>query len=106
MLIELQACYLDLIVQRIDAAGHGALLVKSAANVGVIYVTETAETTRSVMAVAFNFQDRGVTFGIDFRDGRGAIGRQYTFAGGVDEFLAEFERILLGNRLTDKRRAA
>lgn len=105
MLIDLQAHYLDLIVQALDEAGHGALLVKSAANVGAIYVTATPDATKSVAVLTFNFQDTSASLGVQFRDGRKPVIVQVAYHDGLDEFFAQFLRALKGNRIEHKRAA-
>lgn len=105
MLVELQAHYLDLIVEGCEEAGHACLLVKSAANVGRIYVTASQTNTVALMAIAFNFQDTSATLGVEFRDGREPFVMTVSYVEGLDRFLIALMKAIKGNRIEHKRAA-
>lgn len=105
MLIDLQAHYLDLIVEGCEEAGHACLLVKSASNVGRIYVTASETDTVALMVIAFNFQDTNATLGVEFRDGRQPFAAHVSYVEGLGTFLTALMRAIKGNRIEDKRAA-
>ena len=105
MLIELQAHYLDLIVEAIESAGHACLLKRAGEDRGVIYVTESPTATRSAAALLFDFQETGAHFGIQFRDGRQAVNIAVSYHDGLDPFFKRLLAALVGNRIEDKRAA-
>jgi len=105
MLIDLQAHYLDLIVQAIEAAGHACLLKKTGEDRGVIYVTQTSTSTKSAAVLCFDFQDTSAVFGVQFRDGREPFTAHVSYHDGLDVFFQELLRVLTGNRIEDRRAA-
>lgn len=105
MMIELQAHYLDLIVHLLSQAGHACLLRSVNEHRGAIFVTESETSTRSVAVLAFDFGQTHVHFGIEFRDGRGALSHSVSYHDGLDPFFAVLKRALLGNRIENKRAA-
>lgn len=105
MLVELQAHYLDLIVEGCEEAGHACLLVKSAANVGRIYVTASQTNTVALMAIAFDFQSTSARIGVEFRDGRAPFAIDVSYVEGLGQFLVALMQALKGNRIEHKRAA-
>lgn len=105
MLIELQAHYLDLIVAGCEEAGHACLLMKSASNIGRIFVTASETNTVALMVIVFNFQDTNATLGVEFRDGRPSFAIQVSYVEGLGRFLDALVQALKGNRIEDKRAA-
>lgn len=105
MLIDLQAHYLDLIVQALEAAGHGCLLRKNDEVSGRIFVTYSAESTKSAAVLGFRFDADAAVFGIEFRDQRPPVRIDASYHDGLDEFFPKLLKALIGNRLEDRRAA-
>lgn len=105
MLLEVQAHYLDLIVQAVEATDHACLLVKHDEKSGRIYVTPSATCTKSVACLAFAFTPEGVNLGLQFRDDRPPVMFSADYADGIDGFFEKLTRSIYANRLEDKRAA-
>ena len=101
MLKEIQAAYLDLIVQAAEAEGNSCLLKKVADNKGAIYVTFEIGT-RAQYVIAFDFQFEGVTLGVNFMDGRAGVLFNARYEEGIDRFFPMWRKAMNAGRIEHK----
>jgi hypothetical protein len=105
MVKELQAHYLDLVCQAVDAGGNAPLLHRLDEHNGVIYATRSETDTRAEYAVLFKFNGDGVALVVNFVDARPQVKVQHTYLDGIGAFFELFMKALKANRLEDRRAA-
>ena len=95
--VDIQVCYMNILIQVARAAGYEALERKHAANKGVIFFCRE-NTTRADVWMSYDFQDASAKFQTHTRDDQCA-NATVLYLGGIDEYARTFERALTGNRL-------
>ena len=103
--VDLQAHYIQLITEAVEATGGFCRVVTELAGSGNIWVSRSETTTAAEYCIRYTFNEIKVIIGVTFADDRPDVVVKATYWDGIDEFFPLFAKALKANRLEQKEAA-